>query len=140
MSKDTIAVARAALDYIDALPKEIVATLPAMPGFDRDWAENVLAAGVPAEVLEQASPVDRRFMVDMSVVGHTRGEQKLRRAALRDEANVLLEQAEAVLIALVESYTTEPDGKFSACHPRSGFSNTLNQIHKLRKTIKSAKL
>ncbi|EAT1308187.1 hypothetical protein EX399_10415 [Salmonella enterica] len=36
-------VARAALDYIDALPKEVVAALPAMPGFDRDWAENVLA-------------------------------------------------------------------------------------------------
>lgn len=36
-------VARAALDYIDALPKDVVAALPAMPGFDRDWAENVLA-------------------------------------------------------------------------------------------------
>lgn len=140
MSKDTIAVARAALDYIDALPKEIVATLPAMPGFDRDWAENVLAAGVPAEVLEQASPVDRRFMVDMSVVGHTRGEQKLRRAALRDEANVLLEQAEAVLIALVESYSEDQDGKFSACHPRSGIANTLSQLQKLRKGIKTAKV
>lgn len=31
----------AALQYIDALPKDIV--LPAMPGFDRDKAEEVLA-------------------------------------------------------------------------------------------------
>jgi len=35
-------VARAALDYIDALPSDVVATLPMMPGFDRDWAEDVL--------------------------------------------------------------------------------------------------
>ncbi|NYU08104.1 hypothetical protein A8O28_04575, partial [Enterobacteriaceae bacterium CCUG 67584] len=59
-------VARTALDYIDALPKDVVATLPAMPGFDRDWAENVLASGVPDDVLEQAAPIDRRFTVDMS--------------------------------------------------------------------------
>lgn len=36
-------VARAALEYIDALPSDVAAALPAMPGFDRDWAENVLA-------------------------------------------------------------------------------------------------
>lgn len=35
-------VARAALEYIDALPSDVVAALPAMPGFDRDWANNVL--------------------------------------------------------------------------------------------------
>ncbi|NBF24559.1 hypothetical protein [Enterobacter hormaechei] len=40
---DVSAVARAALQYIDALPSEVVATLPAMPGFDRDWADEVLA-------------------------------------------------------------------------------------------------
>lgn len=34
-------VARAALDYIDAIPDEI--DLPAMPGFDRDWADSVMA-------------------------------------------------------------------------------------------------
>lgn len=37
-------VARAALDYIDALPDDVVASLPAMPGFDRDYADNVLHA------------------------------------------------------------------------------------------------
>ncbi|EAT3775106.1 hypothetical protein EQ442_22810 [Salmonella enterica] len=40
---DVSAVARAALQYIDALPSEVVSTLPAMPGFDRDWADEVLA-------------------------------------------------------------------------------------------------
>jgi hypothetical protein len=39
---EAIKVARAALDYIDALPPDVVAYLPAMPGFDRDWAENAL--------------------------------------------------------------------------------------------------
>ena len=42
--------------------------LPVMPGFDRDWAENVLAGGVPAEVIEQAAPIDRSYMVDMSAI------------------------------------------------------------------------
>lgn len=59
-------VARAALDYIDAIPADIAATFPVMPGFDRDWAENVLAGGVPDDVLEQAAPIDRSYMVDMS--------------------------------------------------------------------------
>lgn len=30
----------AALEFIDALPADI--TLPAMPGFDRDWVESLL--------------------------------------------------------------------------------------------------
>jgi len=38
---DTQEVARAALDWIDTVPSETV--LPAMPGFDRDWAEEVLS-------------------------------------------------------------------------------------------------
>lgn len=66
--------------------------------------------------------------------------QKHKRAVLRDEANVLLEQAEATLIALVESYSEDQDGKFSACHPRSGIANTLSQLQKLRKGIKTAKV
>lgn len=32
----------AALDYIDALPSDL--ELPAMPGFDRDWADGLLHA------------------------------------------------------------------------------------------------
>jgi len=46
---ETVEVARAALNYIDALPADIAAALPAMPGFDRDWAENVLSEAVPKE-------------------------------------------------------------------------------------------
>lgn len=37
---------RAALDWIDAIPAEVAAQLPAMPGFDRDEAESVLQ-GIP---------------------------------------------------------------------------------------------
>ncbi len=32
----------AALEWIDAIPKDVAAKLPTMPGFDRDWAENLL--------------------------------------------------------------------------------------------------
>ncbi len=32
---------RYALDYIDSIPKNVAAAFPAMPGFDRDWAENL---------------------------------------------------------------------------------------------------
>lgn len=42
ISSEIAQVARAALDYIDALPSDVVARLPTMPGFDRDWAENAL--------------------------------------------------------------------------------------------------
>jgi hypothetical protein len=33
-------VARAMREWIDAVPKDIV--LPAMPGFDRDWADGII--------------------------------------------------------------------------------------------------
>lgn len=36
----------ATLDYIDALPDTL--TLPAMPGFDRDWVDSLLADGAGA--------------------------------------------------------------------------------------------
>ena len=31
-------------DYIMALPADVVASLPAMPGFDGDWADTIKAA------------------------------------------------------------------------------------------------
>ena len=39
---DILKVAEAMLEWIDAMPKDMA--LPAMPGFDRDWAECVLEA------------------------------------------------------------------------------------------------
>jgi hypothetical protein len=38
---DLVALAEACLEWIDAVPKNTV--LPAMPGFDRDWGNQVLA-------------------------------------------------------------------------------------------------
>ncbi len=40
--EDLVKVVKAALEYIDAIPKEIADSFPAMPGFDRDWAEEVI--------------------------------------------------------------------------------------------------
>lgn len=44
--KELISVAQAALDYIDALPSDMVASLHTMPGFDRDWATEVIADAI----------------------------------------------------------------------------------------------
>ena len=43
MKSNLLQVAECALEYIDALPKDI--QLPVMPGFDRDWANDVIAQG-----------------------------------------------------------------------------------------------
>lgn len=39
-------VAKALRRWIDAVPEEVVATLPAMPGTDRDWVDSVIAGEV----------------------------------------------------------------------------------------------
>jgi len=65
---------------------------------------------------------------------------KEERTLLRDEVTAKLEQAEAALLVLVDSYTEENDGKFSACHSRQCFASSLNQIQKLRKSIKGARV
>lgn len=48
---DLLKVALAYKDYIDALPSDVAAALPAMPGIDGDWAAGVLdrAARAPAD-------------------------------------------------------------------------------------------
>ncbi|EPN1652009.1 hypothetical protein [Cronobacter dublinensis] len=60
ISNEIAQVARAALDYIDALPSDVVARLPTMPGFDRDWAENALRkereAAVPVGFIHPFTP------------------------------------------------------------------------------------
>lgn len=35
-------VAKSALEWIDAVPSKVVADLPTMPGFSRDWADEVI--------------------------------------------------------------------------------------------------
>lgn len=67
-------------------------------------------------------------------------EEKQPRQQLRDEATDLLEQAELVLQALVDSYSEEKDGKFSACHPRMGVNSSLQQIIKLRRALQGSKV
>lgn len=41
-ANELLEVAKAMRDYIDALPTDVVAALPVMPGFDRDWADEVI--------------------------------------------------------------------------------------------------
>jgi hypothetical protein len=50
----------AALEYIDAIPKDI--ELPAMPGFDRDEADQLLANVLPDSESSNTSVGQARFM------------------------------------------------------------------------------
>jgi len=42
MKPEIVKVVEALLEYIDALPEDVVARLPTMPGVDRDWVEQVV--------------------------------------------------------------------------------------------------
>ncbi len=77
LSNEIAQVARAALDYIDALPPEVVARLPTMPGFDRDWAEDVLRkereAVVPVAVvdIQRGRGDGRKYALCYTSLGHS---------------------------------------------------------------------
>lgn len=47
INEEIIKALQAAMDYIDAIPKDIV--LPAMPGFDRDWVDDVISKALGEE-------------------------------------------------------------------------------------------
>lgn len=42
--EELVKVAKAALQYIDAIPKEVADAFPTMPSFNRDWAEGVISS------------------------------------------------------------------------------------------------
>lgn len=41
---EIVTVAKLMREWIDAIPEDVVASLPAMPGFDRDWADEVISS------------------------------------------------------------------------------------------------
>lgn len=41
---EIVKVSEALLEYIDAIPKSVADALPAMPGVDRDWVNDTIAA------------------------------------------------------------------------------------------------
>lgn len=47
VADDLLEALQAAMDYIDAIPKDIA--LPAMPGFDRDWVDGVISKALGEE-------------------------------------------------------------------------------------------
>ncbi|OLP74071.1 hypothetical protein AK812_SmicGene46495, partial [Symbiodinium microadriaticum] len=55
MKNELLEVVIAMRDYIDALPSDVVSRLPAMPGFDRDWANEVIDAAQRAEISQTIS-------------------------------------------------------------------------------------
>jgi len=40
---ELVEVAKAGLEYIDAIPADIASAFDTMPGFDRDWAEEAIS-------------------------------------------------------------------------------------------------
>jgi hypothetical protein len=40
--KDLYNVTLAMREYIDALPEDVIATIPVIPGFDKNWADSVI--------------------------------------------------------------------------------------------------
>lgn len=40
---ELVEVAKAGLEYIDAIPADIADAFDTMPGFDRDWAEEIIS-------------------------------------------------------------------------------------------------
>lgn len=62
---------------------------------------------------------------------------KEQRAHLVAEAERLLGEAAAALCVLVASY---PETRLSACHPKLGYDSTRQQIERIRKTLKNARV
>lgn len=118
----------------EARADEMVAALPA---FDTiEWpcgVSSILMAGGKTYQRVMRAAIARRIELGLLDAGisieNTHGGIGYQRSQLG-----------AHLRALADSYMTELDGKLSACHPRSGLSNTLNQMHKLRKAMKSSKV
>lgn len=97
MKSDIVQVAEAALEYIDALPEDL--QLPVMPGFDRDWAN---------DVIETAGQVDAQSLVARIAKQSERISELLRfnnefeeRARVAERQNKVLREAAA---------TPEPQG------------------------------
>lgn len=96
MTKPTIyTVARSALDYIDAIPADVVANLPTMPGFDRDWAEQAIAGATESmHVTEQSDEHKHEIAAYEATVANL--EQKV--AALAAENAGLKTHREAIAV------------------------------------------
>ena len=58
---ELLEVAKAMRDYIDALPTDVVAALPVMPGFDRDWPTKSFTKPNPPANNPPSAPVSSEF-------------------------------------------------------------------------------
>ncbi|WP_312329905.1 hypothetical protein [Atlantibacter hermannii] len=70
----------------------------------------------------------------------TRETQQAERRAKLVKIDELMQQVEVLTVELIEGYTEEHDGKFSAIHPRMGFSMMRKQLVELRRGFLRAKL
>ena len=55
MIEDALKVIRALREYVQAIPDEVAAKLPAMPGIDADWMDKVEAD--PAQAIPEQRPM-----------------------------------------------------------------------------------
>lgn len=66
---------RAAIEWIDAIPPEIVASLPVMPGFDRDWLDEIAALPPVKQSVAQGRPYPNLLTADEAKALLSRAEE-----------------------------------------------------------------
>lgn len=71
---ELLQLARAYKEYIDALPADVVAALPAMPGVDGDWADEVLDRAARAAP-QPANPWLRALEIRMAQGWNLKGDR-----------------------------------------------------------------
>jgi hypothetical protein len=63
--KGLVEALEATVEWIDAVPSNVRATLPTMPGFDYDWVQDTLGKGKSALVeVASTAPVDRNSVLE----------------------------------------------------------------------------
>ena len=102
MIEDALKVIRALREYVQAIPDEVAAKLPAMPGIDADWMDKVEAD------LAQAIP-EQRLVYACVGCGHLYGEKMTRCDCLDIDASTgkMVEQLFQDWIALPIQEQTE---------------------------------
>lgn len=86
--EDLVKVVKAALEYIDAIPKEVADSFPVMPGFDRDWAEELIfSAPIAYQKLADENVALKKFCKNAAFDADYEAELGMERGGFTDALN-----------------------------------------------------